>query len=1123
MALSFGSFTVRTPSHSLFSRSSSGSQSSAVSKASQTFSGDRLDDLRVNFELYGKVIPVVYGNGKSVAETLYARDIEEVTITTSSGGKGGGKKTSSSESSYFGTRIMSFGRKRPGSVIRKLWMNKRLVYDSTSTTNPSILEGLVFRFHPGGPTETVDPILLEDKAADAVLAYNHLCTLGIENMPLGSFNNAWPYLIEAEILDNHSALSSHQVFTELPGTDPDTEMVFDWARGIGWTIDHTGSDNLIEYRISDTTQTAVLPIDATIADAITGGFTANAGIIVYMPAVNRIFGAGSAGSTPNGMSSWILDPDTGITTAGEFISNSPGRRYTEYNYLEVTTLFGVTETYLFGFLDSGKLDVMFIEPAEITEIHSFDPGTAPASMTRGPQSLDQSIMFVVWEDTVYEYTVNSGATIDGGVASSVVYTASGNVSLAHYDAADGGIVLWLSDDSIIKILVSDWSTILWTSTRPGGSLRPLYGDRIVTRVAFSDHDDDEIFVLDITTGIYTVEVPVTLLGTNERRWDDLTSSFFQWNSSRTIMSRSAIGAVGDSNMLLRDALSSMMLANGYVAADFDFSAVTDTIQNLTIAEDTDVDTVLWNISQMFGLELLDLEKIYLIPIPADGDLSSTVTIEHDWMVKTGEEAVAEFADEDDIESPRAVEVTWLDPEQNGAFNTVVPALASFPATHTVGTGTARLRAPVGMSVTQATTLGFQFLNRRQVERHPIDVTLGLRNLAVRPADPITVEVNGISYLSRVARQTLDPATMTMDSSLVVMVQQQTGDVTGAVGIGRPETVASSSPTELIAINGPLLRGTLDQGGLALLVYVIMTEQQNGGAWRGATALMSVDGQTTWREVARTNVAATRGKILTPPPAPITPYSTDYVNSIKVRLLSGDESDLTSITYAQALAGGNACLIGSDGRWEVIKVETWTDNGDETFTGTGLHRAHLGTDHNTGGHLANDEFIVLDEGDIHAVVVGLSSLNQTIHFRAVGHDSSFETSTVVPFTVTGRAETPNAAPFGSLEAVINGVDIDLDWDRSTRGDGAWLDGVDTVPLLEAAEEYEIDIKDGPGGTVVGTYGLSPKITTSAYTYLEADIISDLGAVPDPGDSFTYETFQISAIIGRGIGREATITL
>jgi hypothetical protein len=74
----------------------------------------------------------------------------------------------------------------------------------------------------------------------------------------------------------------------------------------------------------------------------------------------------------------------------------------------------------------------------------------------------------------------------------------------------------------------------------------------------------------------------------------------------------------------------------------------------------------------------------------------------------------------------------------------------------------------------------------------------------------------------------------------------------------------------------------------------------------------------------------------------------------------------------------------------------------------------------------------------------------------------------------------------------------------------------VPLAETAEAYEVDILLGPSGTVKPTLSSA----TPSVTYANADIVTDFGGVPA---SLAVVVYQISAVIGRGLGRAVTLDI
>jgi hypothetical protein len=118
--------------------------------------------------------------------------------------------------------------------------------------------------------------------------------------------------------------------------------------------------------------------------------------------------------------------------------------------------------------------------------------------------------------------------------------------------------------------------------------------------------------------------------------------------------------------------------------------------------------------------------------------------------------------------------------------------------------------------------------------------------------------------------------------------------------------------------------------------------------------------------------------------------------------------------------------------------------------------------------------------------------------------------------TGRDLKPYA-PW-NVRAVKSGSpeNITLSWVRRTRIGGELKDGTGTVPLGEASESYEVDILDGPGGTVLRTLAS----TSPSVVYANADILADFGAVPA---SLSVALYQLSAVAGRGFPRLITLEI
>jgi hypothetical protein len=95
------------------------------------------------------------------------------------------------------------------------------------------------------------------------------------------------------------------------------------------------------------------------------------------------------------------------------------------------------------------------------------------------------------------------------------------------------------------------------------------------------------------------------------------------------------------------------------------------------------------------------------------------------------------------------------------------------------------------------------------------------------------------------------------------------------------------------------------------------------------------------------------------------------------------------------------------------------------------------------------------------------------------------------------------------------DLAIRWTRRSRALAADSWGTLEAPLAEESEAYEVDILDG--ATVKRTLAA----TTTSVTYTAADQISDWGALLTPGDSLDIRISQLSALVGRGAPKSATL--
>jgi hypothetical protein len=250
-----------------------------------------------------------------------------------------------------------------------------------------------------------------------------------------------------------------------------------------------------------------------------------------------------------------------------------------------------------------------------------------------------------------------------------------------------------------------------------------------------------------------------------------------------------------------------------------------------------------------------------------------------------------------------------------------------------------------------------------------------------------------------------------------------------------------------------------------------------------------------------------------------PYATEFDRTLTVAFPNNIDLP-SSLTYEEMLSEDeNYFAIGQPGRWEIVQVQTITNNGDGTATLETFRRCLDQSEEYTGDHALGDYVVYLSGGNVRSLEYSIASLDDAFDFKAVGIGGSINAVPAVNRTVTGEAE--KIPKPGNLKAAIDGADIDLSWTRRARiGGGMWMDGGEdeyTTPLGESLEQYVLRIKDAPGGSVLRTYTVD---NATAKTYPAADITTDFGSIPD---ELSYDIRQVS---GTGVicpVRERTITL
>lgn len=411
-----------------------------------------------------------------------------------------------------------------------------------------------------------------------------------------------------------------------------------------------------------------------------------------------------------------------------------------------------------------------------------------------------------------------------------------------------------------------------------------------------------------------------------------------------------------------------------------------------------------------------------------------------------------------------------------------------------------LELPVVLSATQSAQVADKLIRIYALEKSDFSFTLPAPYRYLEPGDVVTIAAADADYVLRLVsvNQTADGrlecAGRPSSAATYTSIAPGDGGQQGSV------TIPLDGSTVGIIVDCPVIdEGLQDASGFAV--------GMNGysAGWPGGILYRTADGGQTWDDLQALDGRATAGYA-----AGVLSVSAGNLiqrgGSLTVSLIGGT---LESVTEAQMLNGANIAAYGANGRWEILRFQNATLNGDGTYTLDTFWRGDKGTEWATGLHAANDIFVLMTDPDLAFVGMPTDSIGQPRDYRSVTAGAAIDSAASQSFTYSGvNLETLSGVhPRGIRSA----GDLTITWQRRTRIGGAWRDYVD-ASLGEATESYEVDIMDG--ATVKRTI----TATTPSVLYTSAMQVTDFGS---PQTSVTVNIYQLSAVVGRGYKLEATL--
>ena len=273
------------------------------------------------------------------------------------------------------------------------------------------------------------------------------------------------------------------------------------------------------------------------------------------------------------------------------------------------------------------------------------------------------------------------------------------------------------------------------------------------------------------------------------------------------------------------------------------------------------------------------------------------------------------------------------------------------------------------------------------------------------------------------------------------------DAEGPVDNGRPvkEVDALAGVTRLALVDLPFAVDASMQVSDSPRLYAAAA---GGLGWRRAQLFaVGADGVTT--DLIGDISAPARIGTAPEPLGSSGPHLIDRQSALLVQMHNGN-MHLNNADHTQLLAGQNIAAIGG----EIMQFGSATPIGDNRYILSHLLRGLGGTEQEMDGHLADEDFVLLDGVDLTEIEARHYAPFQPIMISVMGRGDDVPVSRSID--EPGRALKPWSPVHPRFAFQPNG-DLEIRWTRRSRAGLMWQDHVE-IPLAEETERYRVLIGD-----------------------------------------------------------------
>jgi len=1070
----------------------------------QYIEGPRLNDLQVTSGSYGLAIPDVYGSARLAGNVIWTAGIvEHKHVSEQEEGKGGPSQTTT-QITYTYTCSFALGICK-GEIdnILRIWANGMLIY-TANPANTGAASKLNFTLYTGSSTQSVDPIMEANKGAGNVPAYRDLAYIVFEDLDLTNYGNRLPN-INFEVVKSDSSsypvveveIDSQTNIEDCVVTDDGEYMIIKSSAVAGKLVQKVDLINNIfvgSVNVTDAQGEGRLGVDE-LGNAYlhTPGDADSNRVAKYGP-------------------SMILVTESDLPAGG-------GNKHQGVNVIADRTSDFVWSTgyYMYGFYP--RPSIALYNKSNLLWRWTAHFGGDEASIMG--EEIDPNHKLWILETSQYQapfgtwlYRFNPYTEQNDG-GGEITALVDGNTDLDRFVYDPITQYFWVANHDG-----------MWTLSYEEGvgfSLEKAWGSGYDSRYMFRIKNGKLWVKKTIATDVYYVEIDCTQLEESGKSYaQDL------WvtppSDSFTVRVHDPISKAFWGNRSLNPPRVAKQLYDRATSNEVTLSSIVDDICSqvgLTNPADVNTATLTDNVigyvrdKQMTARKAIEpLQSAFQFDaVESDGKIkfvkrgsASVVTISNDELAThdDGQDMPPRLTHirMEELELPNQMEMTYIDYTTDYLQNIQRARRLITESTQIDGAS-----LPIVMTASTAKRIAEILLGNTWIDRDNYDISIPTKYLYLEPTDVITVN-SGRSYIMRAAKMYVGASFVININALAEDSASYTSAAVGTHGEIVPSSEISYPGTTVWAlIDNPLLRDAENYSS-PLGYYIAGTGKRD--AWHGAQVFRSKDGAISFVRIVPILESAIIGYASDALGEVADPWVWDNGHTVTV-LLETPDAELDNCTEAQALEGTNWFLLGNSAvGWELCSFTVATLNSDGSYTLSGLLRGLRGTDWMCGLHSGGDIFILPSVSTIARVNMDSGDLGAEYFYKAVSFGMNFETGQLRSFTNLARGSMPYSPVHidGSRDISNN---LTITWIRRTRIMGEWQDSID-APLGEDSESYEIDIYDG--ATIVRTIAAATE--TASYTAVQqtADGLT-------PGDPVILKAYQLSAQVGRGFPRQATV--